>query len=57
VPERKPTANRPDPKIITDTEGRRHEFFKIEKIKDHRYMYRHLELLVFYEGYTDAENE
>jgi hypothetical protein len=55
--DRKPKSRRPEPEIVIDQEGRKHEYFKISKILDHRVFYRKLQLLVFYDGYTEADAE
>lgn len=55
--DRTPSSDKPDPEIVVDYEGKEQEFFKIDRILDHRFHYRKLQLLVSYEGYSDQENE
>jgi transposase InsO family protein len=46
-----------EPEIIVDQQGREHKYFKLAKILDHRFKHRKLQLLVFYEGYSDEDAE
>jgi hypothetical protein len=56
-PDRSRKSARPEPVIIVDEEGKLHEYFNISKILDHRMHYKKLQLLVFYEGYTEEDAE